>query len=277
MKIRTRKLTLEEQKELVYRSYNYASIIDDIYESVINSVVNNNYCGILAFRNHSEELQFQATKRYCSAITFINNPTKDVQISCVERNPILIFYIDNPCQEAINVTALYNLNLDDDSIIKCIKRDSKNAQYFRFISESVEDFIITECQEAGRWLTRPSKRMQLFAVNERVTDYLEKHQLCKEALDLFKNKYFLNKELCSYDWKIRYVVKEFLSQHNLDLSVKELYFILKKYNTGLKPYLSYEIVDKLLEIDSSDIDDYNIKDSSLLEKYSSSRKCLAVI
>lgn len=274
MKIKTRKLTVNEQRKLIKESYNYVSIIDNPHNIILNNVVLKKYFGIYLIKDPSEDLQFMSVRKRSKSISCIEKPTKDVQLECVKKYPELIFYIENPCQEAIDASVIYNLNLNEDSIIKYIKLKPENARFFRSLTEKIEDFIISECQEAIRWLTKPSKKIQLFAMDKRLTDYLDRYQLCKEALDLFKDKYVLADNMYVCDCR---TVRAFLSQHNLDLSVKELYFILKKYNTGLKPYLSYEIVDKLLEIDSSDTDDYNIKDYSLLEKYSSSRKCLAVI
>ena len=271
MKIKTRKLTVNEQRKLIKESYNYVSIIKDPHRSILKNVIKNRQNGIYLIKDPDEDLQLESLKTSSySSISYINNPTKSVQIECVEKYPELIFFIDNPCQEAINISALYNLNLDDDSIIKFIRLNPKNSKFFRSISKKVEDFIITECQTAIYWLTKPSKRIQLFLINEGMYEYLSNYQLCEEALGLFKQKYIVNKNISK--WKFQFIIPAFLSQHNLDISIEELYCILKLYNTDLEPYLSYDIVDKLLEIDPSGLYNYNIMNSSLLEKYGSSRK-----
>lgn len=184
MKIKTRKLTLEEQKKIITMSYNYVSIISNPYKVILTRVVQSKYCGIYLIKNPSEDLQFKSIKKCTESIAYINNPTKNVQIECVKHNPKAIFYIDNPCQEAVDFAIIYNLDLNDDQIINYIKYCPRNSRYFRFISEKVEDFLITECNEAVYWLPKPSVRMQIWAIKNGLAEYVEKYQLCKEALDL---------------------------------------------------------------------------------------------
>ena len=165
---------------------------------------------------------------------------------------------------------MYNLNIEDDKMIECIKYNYKNAQYINFVSEKVEDFIMSECKYAVYGINKPSKRIQLFAINEGYKDYyLHNFQLCKEALELLKDKYIFNEEYRDsvYSWVLKTTICEFLSQHNLELEPIELYKILNNYETELEQYLSYDIIDKLLEINPYDIKKYNIKEPSLLEKY----------
>jgi hypothetical protein len=270
VKIRTRKLTLKEQKSLIYKSLNYGSIISNPYKSILNDIVKGKYCGIYLIENPSEDLQLKSIKKYTGSISCINNPTKKVQIECVKRNPRSIFFINNPCQEAINMSVIYNLNLNEDKMINYIKYNPRNISFFGVVPKKVEDFIISECQDATHWLVKPSKRIQIWAIRNGLVEYVERYQLCKEALDYMKIRYMINENYYKdYQlWEIKSSIVSFLTQHNLDISIKELYYILEKCDLGLKPYLAYDIVDKLLEIDSFDVESYNIKDQKLLDKYS---------
>ena len=107
MKIRTRKLTLEEQKELIKKSYNYVSIIKDPHRSILKNVIKNRQNGIYLIKDPDEDLQLESLKTSSySSISYINNPTKSVQIECVEKYPELIFFIS-----ACNLNFSFSISL----------------------------------------------------------------------------------------------------------------------------------------------------------------------
>lgn len=100
-----------------------------------------------------EEFRIEAVKNNSSAIEYIKNPSKAVQMAAVQENPYAIYDIYNP---------------SEDVRMEAVKLNGLAIQYIRGDANSpiVEETAIRQNPESIRYVRDPNREMQLFAVSE---------------------------------------------------------------------------------------------------------------
>ena len=276
MKIKARDLTYEEQKEIFYNFEEVIPIIPNLDESIKLMFLSSKMETVRDLYKYMDldiDCQKLIIKDYSIDIYLIDNPMEEIQIQCVAKYPNSIFYIKNPCKKLFKMFPQFNFDLDDDLIIRSIKRNIRNLKILFNITPRVEEFILNDIWGKHYFdfeiIPNPTRLMIKRALDE--NNYL----ICKlKGLDKLLLYYFFYEYIATFkiidkyeEKKIRSIILHFLLQKELELDLKIINFIISNYKIEIGQYLSYDIVNKLLEINAYNIKKYKIKDSSLLEKY----------
>jgi hypothetical protein len=126
-------------------------------------------------KNPSEELQLAAVKKEPSDIKYIKNPSEAVQIAAVKQYSRAIEYIKNP-SEAVQLAAVkqnggaieYIKNPSEAVQLAAVKKNGWAIGYIKNPSEAVQLAAVKQYGGAIQFIKRPSEAVQRAAVKRNV-------------------------------------------------------------------------------------------------------------